>query len=286
MLLGIVLYFLAATVLLAVWLLPPVRVRAQAWMLGAAGRGHAATQRWLGAGGAAVTQVQAGAWRRGAAVLRTLLRQRWPIAAALAVLLLLPAGALLLRTAHRFDGYDHTAARAVDERIAALLQGEQLVAPPPLPPELFTAGELAVARPLLGSASRQWELLDADFRQRLLLVFKQLKEQHGYDAVLLEGYRSPERQAALAALGPAVTQAAPFESYHQHGLAADVAFLRDGRIVISEADPWAKRGYEHYGALAESLGLQWGGRWRSLLDYGHVELRRPGVQRQAAGPAR
>ena len=59
----------------------------------------------------------------------------------------------------------------------------------------------------------------------------------------------------------------------------DVAFLRDGRIVISEADPWARRGYELYGAAAESLGLHWGGRWRTLLDYGHVELRREGALR-------
>jgi peptidoglycan LD-endopeptidase CwlK len=279
MLLGVILYFLAATALLAVWLLPPVRARAQAWTLGLVGGGRAASQRWLGAGG----QLAARAQGRGAAALaggwRGLVQRRWQVAAALAALLLLPGAALLLRSWHRFDGYDHTVARAVDERIAALLQGEQLVPPPPLPPELFAAAELAVAKPLIGSASRQWELLDPDFRQRLLLVLRQLKAQHGIDAVLLEGYRSPERQAALAALGPSVTQAAPFESYHQHGLAADVGFLRDGRIVISEADPWAMRAYERYGAIAESIGLHWGGRWRTLLDYGHVELRRAAAVR-------
>lgn len=281
MLLGVILYFLVATALLAVWLLPPVRARAQAWTFVLVGGGRSMSQRWLGAGGRLAAQAQGRTASALADGWRGLVQRRWRLAAALAALLLLPAAALLLRGWHRFDGYDHTVARAVDERIAALLQGEQLVPPPPLPPEIFATAELAVAKPLIGSASRQWELLDPDFRQRLLLVFKQLKEQHGIDAVLLEGYRSPERQAALAALGPAVTQAAAFESYHQHGLAADVAFLREGRIVIAETDPWAKRAYAHYGALAESLGLHWGGRWRTLLDYGHVELRRAGTVRPA-----
>lgn len=160
-----------------------------------------------------------------------------------------------------------------DRKIAALLAGEHLAPPPPLPPAVFATTEVEMLRPSLGTASRDWNLLDDEFRQRLLTVFKLLEEQHGYQAVLLEGYRSPERQAELLLRGPSVTQAAPNMSYHQHGLAADVAFLRDGKLVISERDPWAMRGYEHYGALAEAAGLTWGGRWK-MMDLGHVELRR------------
>jgi peptidoglycan L-alanyl-D-glutamate endopeptidase CwlK len=285
MLLGVVIYFLIATLLLACWLLPPVRGWALAAVQGAWSRGQAKARRCSSAGGVVVQCLSAGAQRQArAASLGIKQHGRW-LAAALALLVLAPALALVLRSWHRFDGFDHTASREVDERVAALLQGEQLVPPPGLPPELFTVQEVAALRPMLGTASRQWELLDADFRQRLLLVFKQLKDEHGYDAVLLEGFRSAERQAALAALGPAVTQAGAFESYHQYGLAADVAFLREGRIVISERDPWAMRGYELYGQAAESLGLHWGGRWRGLRDFGHVELRRPGVMRSAAGRA-
>ena len=286
MLIGVVIYFLIATALLACWLLPPVR----GWALGAVQgvwhRSQAKARRCSSAGGAVVQGFSASAQRQARAAGDGLRQHgRW-LAAALAVLVLLPALALALRSWNRFDGFDHTASREVDERVAALLQGEQLVPPPALPPELFTVQEVAALRPMLGTASRQWELLDVDFRQRLLLVFKQLKDEHGYDAVLLEGFRSAERQAALAALGPTVTQAGAFESYHQFGLAADVAFLREGRIVISERDPWAMRGYELYGQAAESLGLQWGGRWRGLRDYGHVELRRPGVMRPGTPQAR
>ena len=89
---------------------------------------------------------------------------------------------------------------------------------------------------------------------------------------LLEGYRSPARQDALAASGQNVTNARAFQSWHQYGLAGDCAFLRDGKLVISEKDPWAMRGYQLYGQVTESLGLTWGGRWK-MMDFGHTELR-------------
>ncbi|AIO62842.1 D-alanyl-D-alanine carboxypeptidase family protein [Burkholderia mallei] len=124
--------------------------------------------------------------------------------------------------------------RVPDEKIAALLKGEQLVPPLPLPPEVFATREVEQVRPALKDASRDWNLLDTDFRTRLLLVYKIMREQHGYEMALLEGYRSPERQNRLAQMGSNVTNAAAFQSYHQYGLAADNAFLRDGKLVISE----------------------------------------------------
>ncbi len=133
----------------------------------------------------------------------------------------------------------------VNTQVSELLRGEQLVPPPP--PEVFATAEVEALRPMLASADRRWERMDTDFVQALLHVFKVMKEVHGYDMALLEGCRSPERQAVLLARGPGVTGAAPGQSYHQHGLAADCAFLRDGRLVISERDPWAMRGYELYG---------------------------------------
>ncbi len=282
---GIVFYFLLMTALLAWLLLPPVRsaaiAHAQRWRL----RSRAATLRAAAAVQTRARRTRAGAGMSMRGLMVWLGRWRVPLVGALALLVLVPGLALGVRSWWRFDGYDHTATRAVDEHIAALLRGEELVPPPPLPPELFGTPEIEMARPLTRTASRQWELLDPEFRRRLLLVFRLLKERHGYEAVLIEGYRSPQRQAELAGLGPQVTRAGAYESYHQYGLAADVAFLRDGRIVISEADPWAMRGYEHTGALARSLGLTWGGDWRSLRDWGHFELTRPEVLAAARAAA-
>jgi peptidoglycan L-alanyl-D-glutamate endopeptidase CwlK len=139
------------------------------------------------------------------------------------------------------------------------------------------------ARP--GTVNRDWRLLDDDFARRLALVFQIMKQVHGIDMVLVEGYRSAERQDALADAGPHLTRAKGFQSYHQHGLAADCAFLRDGKLAISEQDPWTMRGYRLYGAVAESVGLRWGGRW-AMQDFGHAELALPSLKVHLAGRAR
>ncbi len=278
---GLFLYLLAACALALLLLVPGAR--AATWR--GLARGHSRLRRWQWRQVQVAHSLSHKASTRGVHWLGFVRRHALPLGLALLVLLLVPAALGLLRLRLPADTYDHRLERPRDERIAALLMGEQLVPPPALPPELFLQRELEQARPLVRSANREWALLDAEFRQRLLVVFQVLKERHGYEAVLIEGYRSPERQAALQALGPQVTQAGAFESYHQHGLAADIAFLREGRIVISEREPYAMQGYQLLGAAAESIGLTWGGGWRSLKDYGHVELRRLGVLRREAGHA-
>ena len=184
----------------------------------------------------------------------------------------------------------------VDAQIYALLEGEMLVPPPEIDAELIVAAEAiaqqaesiidqnsATAPPIpmvhtmnLRSADRKWDKINPRYAQRLLLVFKIMKEKYGYDMVLLEGYRSPQRQNMLAGQGSHVTQATGYRSYHQFGLAADVAFLRNGKVVITEKDPWAMQGYRYYGEAAESVGLVWGGRWK-MMDLGHTEFRMKGI---------
>lgn len=210
---------------------------------------------------------------------RRLLRRHWAFCAVGVPLILIPPlVALLLRNPDMLPGYE-PAETVVDPQVAALLKGEQLVPPAALPPLAFTTREVELVRPMLVDASRNWGLLHADFSQRLLLVFKIMKEKHGYEMALLEGYRSPARQDALAQMGSAVTNARAFQSWHQYGLAADCAFWRDGKLVISEKDPWAMRGYQLYGEVAESVGLTWGGRW-TMMDFGHTELRLRGVMQR------
>jgi peptidoglycan L-alanyl-D-glutamate endopeptidase CwlK len=179
------------------------------------------------------------------------------------------------------DGFErhHGSSKGAMPVVAALLDGEHLAAPLPLPPEMFTSRDVVTVRPALATASRAWELMDDAFSQKLLQVYRLMKDQYGYEMVLLEGYRSPERQNELAAAGSHVTNAAAWQSYHQYGLAADSAFLKDGRVVISERDPWAMRGYRLFGEVAAAAGLTWGGGWK-MADLGHVEWRRAGVRQQ------
>lgn len=195
-----------------------------------------------------------------------------------ALICLPPLLAVVFGERSTLSGYE-VSTREVNTQVADLLQGEQLVPPAALPPLTFASAEVALERPMLASASRDWNLMNAAYTQRLLMAFKIMKEKYGYDMAILEGYRSPERQNTLAAMGSGVTNAAAFQSWHQYGLAADCAFLRDGKLVISEKDPWAMRGYQLYGEVAESLGLTWGGRWK-MMDFGHTELRMPGVMKR------
>jgi peptidoglycan L-alanyl-D-glutamate endopeptidase CwlK len=232
--------------------------------------GHAAGLQTLRQSGAASAQGLTG-----------LLRRHYLLFLAGAVLISLPPLLAFMASGKNMLGGFDVSTREMNTQVAGLLQGEQLVPPVALPPTVFTTAEVEQERPMLASASRNWTLLDADYTQRLLLVFKIMKEQHGYDMAILEGYRSPERQNLLAGMGGNVTNAAAFQSWHQYGLAADCAFLRDGKLVISEKDPWAMRGYELYGQVAESVGLTWGGRWK-MMDFGHTELRVPGVMKPKA----
>ena len=240
MIAAVVLYFVIAAAVLAMLLLPNLRAQASGWV-----------QRWWsGHSAAGAARRNAGALRAGPGV-PWFGRHRAGLLGAAAVLVAAPLLALGLRGWLELDGYDHRVSREVSAQVALLLAGEQLVPPPPVPPELFATREVEAARPLIRFASREWTLLDAEFRKRLLVVHQVMRERHGYEMVLLEGYRGPQRQAELAALGPDVTRARPFESWHQYGLAAlypivvlgAVALVAaaTGAVDISRAD-WHKAG--------------------------------------------
>ena len=163
---------------------------------------------------------------------------------------------------------DPLAALEMDHQahIQAKLNPEHLVPPPALPPSMFTGSE----RLALETADRDWSKLDPLFVQPVLRVLSRLAER-GYSFALLEGYRSPERQEKLADMGNNVSNARAFQSKHQFGRAVDVAPINNGKLVISERDPWAMKAYEALGEEVEKAGLTWGGRWW-FKDFGHVEM--------------
>lgn len=200
--------------------------------------------------------------------------------AALLVVLLPPLLVLMFRRDVALDGFEGVQRQATSVKLEELLRGERLIPPPPPPPEVFMTAEVELVRPMTATADRKWDQLDAEFTQRLLAVYQVMRDQHGYEMVLVEGYRSAARQNQLAARGQHVTRATGGRSWHQYGLAADSAFMRDGKLVITERDPWAMRGYQLYGQVAREAGLVWGGDWKSIKDLMHVELRRQGVMRR------
>lgn len=138
-----------------------------------------------------------------------------------------------------------------------------------LPPQLAEMNFKTL--PKLKGISRSFAHLDRDYANRLESMFVVMKQQHGYDMVMLEGHRTAERQDSLSS---GVTQTKGFQSFHQYGLAADCAFMKNGRLMTDPSNPWTMKGYKLMGEVAKSVGLVWGGNW-TFKDYGHTELRTP-----------
>lgn len=94
----------------------------------------------------------------------------------------------------------------------------------------------------------------------------------GIYVVITQGYRSKEEQDALYAQGRTkpgkiVTNAKGGYSYHNFGLAFDFAIMKDdGNISWNVDDKWKR-----VAQIGKSLGLEWGGDWKSFPDYPHFQ---------------
>ena len=106
--------------------------------------------------------------------------------------------------------------------------------------------------------------LDPDVEAKAVELLK-LAAKDNVELVVTQTYRSPEQQAALYAKGrtgpgPKVTNAPPGYSWHEFRRAFDVAITHfPGDMTRDDLydGPW-----EHVGDLGESVGLEWGGRWK------------------------
>lgn len=284
------LIFAAVSLAAWLWLFPAAREVVAAGAGRWASRFGAHLARWHTGARARVDDSLRALHSRTTRVWAALARHRYLLAVALALLALPPWMVWQTRQQVALDGFGTTADTPPDARILELLRGEHLAPPTELPPAVFLAAEAellripaASARPeAIARADRKWARIHIDLQQRVLAIYRVMRE-HGYEVVLVEGYRSPERQAELMRAGRG-TNAGAGQSCHQYGLAVDSALYRDGRLQWDMRDPWTRRGYELYGELGTQAGLEWGGGWRSLKDYVHLELEDAcRVARRAAG---
>lgn len=113
----------------------------------------------------------------------------------------------------------------------------------------------------------------ADLVRRVLAEMARI----GRPMVAYDGLRTTAQQQALYAKGRTtggkiVTYADGVRkrSRHQDGVAVDCAFLlRQPTLKRAWTLTWGGS-WDDYGALAESAGLVWGGRW-AMRDYPHIE---------------
>lgn len=103
----------------------------------------------------------------------------------------------------------------------------------------------------------------------------ELAKGKGINIIISQTWRTKEEQDALYAQGRTapgniVTNVKYPNSLHCWGLAFDIA------VIIGGKANWDPRHYDIVGPLGESLGLEWGGRWKSLVDRPHFQL--PGLE--------
>ena len=104
--------------------------------------------------------------------------------------------------------------------------------------------------------------------EKLIAVCK----EKGIDIIIAQAYRSIAEQNALYAkgrttAGPKVTNARGGTSYHNYGLAIDYCLKVDGKAIWSVNKDWRTVAEE-----AKKLGFEWGGEWKSFVDYPHLQM--------------
>jgi hypothetical protein len=121
---------------------------------------------------------------------------------------------------------------------------------------------LAKVHPALASTITS---LDAKLRQR------------GIQIEVVQGLRTHAEQDRLFAQGRSksgkrVTNARGGQSNHNYGTAVDVAPSKDGKIDWDDDDA-----FEVIGQEGKSLGLEWGGDWRTFVDRPHLQIPAPPI---------
>lgn len=96
----------------------------------------------------------------------------------------------------------------------------------------------------------------------------------GYSISVTNTLRTMFEQEELYAMGrtkpgKVVTNAKPGQSAHNYGLAFDIAFGQGKDITWAEPHRGA---WEELGNMGETLGLAWGGHFKSVHDAPHFEV--------------
>jgi peptidoglycan L-alanyl-D-glutamate endopeptidase CwlK len=96
-------------------------------------------------------------------------------------------------------------------------------------------------------------------------------ENAGVDILITSTYRDHESQDALYAqgrtkAGPVVTNAKGGQSYHNYRVAFDFVPIVNGKADWNNIMTFRK-----CGIIAESLGLEWAGRWQKMKELAHCQ---------------
>lgn len=151
--------------------------------------------------------------------------------------------------------------------------------------------------------SRNLNDLHPKVKEATLLLIKKCKKEKNIEIIVTQTTRSEAEQQAFysrgrlglndvnvlykkAGLAPItaaenksrVTNAKSVKnSFHAYGVAVDFAVMINGKTVLWDSDKDLDGDgiaeYKEVGIMAESLGFEWGGRWSSIADAPHIQMR-------------
>ena len=95
---------------------------------------------------------------------------------------------------------------------------------------------------------------------------------HGIDVLITSTYRDLESQKALfdqgrSLPGKIVTNAKPGSSVHNWRCAFDFVPIVNGKVQWNDT-----KLFERCGNIAESVGLEWAGRWKTFKELAHCQF--------------
>lgn len=107
-------------------------------------------------------------------------------------------------------------------------------------------------------------------RVRAQAFLAECKKQ-GIDVLITSTYRDSAAQAALyaqgrTAPGAKVTNAKPGQSWHNWRCAFDFVPIVNGKAQWNNIAT-----FQRCGEIAESVGLEWAGRWRTFKELAHCQ---------------
>lgn len=111
--------------------------------------------------------------------------------------------------------------------------------------------------------------LEPKFRKKIQQLLSRAKNQ-GMELRVISAHRDCAEQNRLYAQGRTspgriVTNARCGKSSHNYKRAVDVVEFKNGKPL------WKNPNWEKIGQMGEALGLEWGGRWRSIKDKPHFQ---------------
>jgi len=111
--------------------------------------------------------------------------------------------------------------------------------------------------------------LEPKFRKKIKQLLSRARDK-GIELRVISAHRDCAEQNKLYAQGRTlpgkiVTNARCGKSSHNYKRAVDVVEFKNGKPL------WKNSNWDKIGLMGEALGLEWGGRWRSIKDKPHFQ---------------